>query len=64
MKQVFYHYPEMKNDLIVIYNEIEEAYNNVENGDLWLVMECIERAKYWLEKYVSKDDVLEYNLKS
>lgn len=63
MKQVFYQFPEMKNDLIVVYNEIQEAIDNIQGGDLWKAVCRLEKAQYWLEKYVSKNDKLKEDIK-
>ena len=71
MKQVFEHFPEMKNDMIAIYNEVQEAKDNIEEADLYEAVkneflreavDRLEKAIYWLEKYVSKEDLIKENL--
>lgn len=49
---------ELKNDLITTLNEVVEAKENIEGGDLWEAVSRCENAIYWLEKYVSTKDTL------
>lgn len=57
---------ELKNDLVVTYNEVEEVlanFNQLTNEELVEVKEVIKmrlnNALYWLGKYVSEEDIIQ-----
>ena len=58
---------ELKNDLITSWNEVNEALTSLEQLNNEEILECLPaiknrlyKAQYWLGKYVSEKDVLEY----
>ena len=50
--------PELKNDLITIWWEIQEAKLTLDYGDISAVGERLNNALHWLKKYVTNDDQL------